>query len=72
MLWSVVWVLGGWGEFRQVIFGSAELLRLPGVGEGFCVLFWVAEHFAQPGVAIGAVHGGVDVVRKGRLVLGPE
>ena len=72
MLRFVVRVLGGRGEFQQVILASAELLHFPGVREGFCVLFGVAEHLAQHGVVIGAVHRGVDVVRKGGLVMGPE
>ena len=56
------------GKFRQVVFDNAKLVCLPGVGEGLCVLFGVAEHFAQLGVVIGAVHGGVDVVSEGWFV----
>ena len=62
VLWFVVRVLGGRGKFRQVILAGAELLRLPGVGESLGVQFGVAEHFAKPGVIVGAVHRGVDVV----------
>ena len=68
----VVRVLGGRGQFRQVIFAGTELFRFPGLGEGPSVLFGVSEHFARLGVVIGAVHGWVDVVRKGGLVMGPE
>ena len=66
----VVWVLGGWGKFRHVILASAKLLRLPRVWECLGVQLGVAEHFAEPGVVVGAVHVGVNVVRKGALVRG--
>ena len=49
MFWFVIWVLGGWGEFLQVIFAGAKLLRLPGVGEGLRVSFGVAEAFCRAG-----------------------
>ena len=58
----VVRVLGGPGKFRQVIFAGAKLIRLEGVEEGLGVQFGVSKHFAKPGVVVGAVHGGVDVV----------
>ena len=70
MLWFIVWVLGGWGKFRQLIFASAKLLRLPGVGESLGVQLGVTEHLAKPGVVVRAVHGGVDVVEGGGLVMG--
>ena len=66
----VVWVLGGRGKFRQVMLASAKLVRFPRVGESLGVQLGVAKHFAKPGVVVEAVHGGVDVVRKGGLVMG--
>ena len=66
----VVRVLGGWGEFRQVVFAGAKLLRLPRVGEGLGVQLGVAEHLPKVGVVIGAVHGRVNVAGRGGWVMG--
>ena len=70
MLWLVVQVLGGRGKLRQVIFAGTKLLRLPGVGEGLGIQLGVADHFAEPGVIVGAVHGGINVVWGAGLVMG--
>ena len=69
MFLFVVRVLGGRGEFRQVIFAGTKLLRLPRVGEGLGVQLMVTEQLAEPSVVVGAVHRGVDVVWEGGLVL---
>ena len=68
---DVVQVLGGWSKFRQVVFSGTELLCFPGVVKGLGVQFGVPEHLAKPGVVVWAVYGGVDVVRRGELVMGP-
>ena len=57
--WSEFRMEGGGRENRQVVFASAKLSRFPGVGEGPCVKFRVAEHFLEGGVVEGAVHPGV-------------
>ena len=71
MFWCVIRVLGGQGEFRQVLFAGGKFLRLPQVGEGLSISFGVAQYFAEPGVIVGAVHGGVNVIRGCGLVRRP-
>ena len=56
VFWFEVWVEGGRGKSRQVIFAGAKLARFPGVGEGPCVEFGVAEHLLEGGVVEGAVY----------------
>ena len=56
VFWSELRVEGGRGKNRQVIFAGSKLSRLPGVGEGPCVEFGVAEHLFEVGVVEGAVY----------------
>ena len=62
MFQFVVRVLGGRGEFRQVIFARKESIRFPAVGERLGVQFGVPEHFLETCVVIRAVHRGVKWV----------